>query len=294
MRAVRTGKMKNKLQIGVVLVYVAFVVWWASFQHVVTKQGLSVQWFGGTYGSVALIGTIIGFIAAKKWGGYKTVLGKALILFSLSLLAQEAGQLIYTYYIYGAKIQIPYPSWGDVAYFGSVLFYIAAAFYLTKAAGVKYSFKQRTSAKVVAIILPLVLLVASYLILLHGHQYNTSKPLTVFLDAGYPIGEAIYISIGIVALLLSRKTLGGVLRPAILLVLLALVIQYISDFTFVYQSNRGTWLTGKYDDLFYLTAYFAMTMALIRFQVAYKRLQSRPSIPLGDDSSVQPQPESES
>src|SRR5881392_3642318 len=109
---------KNKLQVFVTLVFLVYLGWWLSFQHVVENQGLTVQWFGGTYGVVALIGAIIGFFASRRWGGYKTLLGKSLMFFSLGLLAQEAGQLILTYYIYGSKIQIPYPSWGDVAYFG--------------------------------------------------------------------------------------------------------------------------------------------------------------------------------
>jgi len=277
--------MKNKLQIGITVIFLGFFAWWISFQHVVTKQGLSVQWFGGTYGVVALIGSIIGFAAARKWGGFKTVLGKSLNLFALSLLAQEAGQLIYTYYIYGAKIQIPYPSWGDVAYFGSVLFYIASVLYLAKAAGIKYVLNKPVY-RVIAFVIPVVLLCASYAILLHNHHYDTSKPLTVFLDAGYPIGEAIYISIGAVAYLLSRKLLGGLLKSAVLLVLLALVIQYISDFTFVYQSNRGTYLSGRFDDLFYLIAYFAMTTAMIRFHTVYSRLKNKP--PLAPNQSASP------
>ncbi len=269
---------KNKLQILVTLIFLGFVTWWASFQHVVAKQGLAVQWYGGTYGVVALIGAVIGFSTAKKWGGHRTVLGKALMFFSLSLLAQEAGQLIYTYYIYGAKIQIPYPSWGDAAYFGSVLLYIWAAIFLAKAVGVKFSLKKRLSYKITAAVLPLILLVVSYAILLHHHQYNTSKPLTVFLDAGYPIGEALYISIATVAYLLSRKMLGGIMRSGILLIILALLIQYISDFNFVYQSSRGTYLSGKYADLLYLIAYFAMTSALIRFRTIYHRLRTVPPV----------------
>jgi hypothetical protein len=278
---------KNKPQIAITVIFLGFVAWWISFQRVVSSQGICVQWFGGTYGVVALIGSIIGFSAARQWGGLKTVLGKALTLFSFSLLAQEAGQLIYTYYIYGAKIQIPYPSWGDVAYFGSVLFYIAAALFLAQATGIKYALKKRTTYKIVAVALPVILLTVSYSILLHHHHYDTSKPLTVFLDAGYPIGEAIYISIALVAYLLSRKLLGGVLRPAILLVVLALGIQYVSDFTFVYQSNRGTYLSGKYDDLFYLIAYFAMTTAMINFRVAYKKLKNRPALSFNDSSTSQ-------
>ncbi len=103
---------KNKLQIFVTLAFLGFLVWWVSFQSVVTQQGTSVKWFSGTDGLVALVGAIIGYTGARKWGGFKTVLGKSLMFFSIGLFAQEAGQLIYTYYVYGANIQIPYPSWG--------------------------------------------------------------------------------------------------------------------------------------------------------------------------------------
>jgi hypothetical protein len=265
--------LKNKLQLFVTLAFLGFIIWWASFQHVVVKQGLSVQWFGGTYGVLAFIGAIVGLITARKWGGHKTVLGKALLFFSLSLLAQEAGQLILTYYIYVSKIQIPYPSWGDVAYFGSTLLYLCGAFFLTKAVGIKFSFRS-AKYKAIAVLVPAVLLSVSYWILLHHHQYNWHKPLTVLLDLGYPFGDAGYISMAIVAYLLSRKMLGGIMRKGILVLIFAFVLQYIADFTFLYQSNRGTYLSGKTDDLLYLIAYFVATSAMIKFHTIYAGLKS--------------------
>lgn len=266
--------MKNKLQIFVTLVFLGFAAWWVELQHVVPQQGSEVSWFENTYGLVALIGAIIGFFAIRKWGGIKTVLGKALLFFTLGLFAQEAGQLIYSYYTQVDKIQIPYPSWGDAAYFGSVLLYITAGLFLAKVVGLKFSLKKNIAYKAIALLVPLILLVASYLILLHHHQYDTSKPLTVFLDAGYPIGEACYISVALVTYLLSRKMLGGIMKSGVLLVLLALLVQYVSDFTFIYQSYRNSYVPGRYDDLFYLIAYFVMASALIRFHVIYKKLQN--------------------
>ncbi len=276
--------MKNKAQLFLTLYFAGFLIWWASFQHVVHNQGLAVQWFGGTYGSVALIGALIGFMAARKWGGFKTVLGKALIFFSLGLLAQEAGQLIYTYYIYGAKIQIPYPSWGDVAYFGSVLLYITAAFFLAKFSGVKFSLKK-SHYKIIAVAVPVALLATSYWVLLHNHQYDTSHPLTVFLDFGYPMGQAIYISIAITAYLLSRKLLGGFMKRGILLVILALFIQYAADSAFIYQSTRASYLAGKWDDLIYLIAYFVMASAMITFHGIYRQVRAANSAERGNDRS---------
>lgn len=263
---------KNKLQIFFTLVLIGFFAWWVSFQHVVAKYGRSVEWFEGTYGLIALGGSIVGLSASRKWGGLKSTLGKALLFFSLGLFAQEAGQLIYAYYVDIDKIQIPYPSLGDVAYFGSTLLYIVAALYLAKAAGASTTLKH-VKYKFIAVVVPIIIIITSYLILLHNHQFDTSKPLTVFLDNGYPIGEAIYISIGITAYLLSRKFLGGVMRAGILLIIFALVVQYVSDFTFVFQGNRGTYVSGNYDDLFYLIAYFVMTTAMIKFLAIYNRLK---------------------
>jgi hypothetical protein len=272
---------KNKLQICITLVFIGFIIWWLSFQHVVSSQGASVNWFENTYGLVALIGSIIGLCAMKKWGGLKTVLGKSLLFFSLGLFAQEAGQLISSYYTQVAKVDLPYPSVGDVAYFGSVLLYICAVVYLSKMAGVKFAFKQPVY-KFIALAVPVILLAISYTVLLHHHQYDTTKPLTVFLDAGYPIGQACYISIAIVAYLLSRKIMGGIMRAGFVLVILALFIQYISDFTFIYQSHRSTYVPGKFDDLFYLTAYFVMATAMIKFLNIYKGLSNKAIAPKAD------------
>jgi hypothetical protein len=270
--------LKDKLQIFITIIFLSFAGWQLSFQSVVRAQGLSVQWFGGTYGVVALIGACIGFFTAHKWGGFKTVLGKALMLFSLGLLAQELGQLIYTYYVYGAKTGIPYPSVGDIAYFGSVILYILAAVFLGKAAGVKFSL-QRNVYKVVAIVIPAALLITSYAILLHHHQYDTHKPLTVLLDFGYPMGQATYISFAITAYLLSRRLLGGIMRAGISLIILALVVQYVSDFTFVYQNSHNLYVPGKFDDFFYLLAYFAMATALNKFRLIYVGLSKRAAGP---------------
>ncbi|HZP55388.1 MAG TPA: hypothetical protein VFB03_01295 [Candidatus Saccharimonadales bacterium] len=263
---------KSKTQILLAIIFLIYVIWWGSFQSVVEQQGTSVQRFGATYGVVCLIGATVGFLAAKKWGGFRTVIGRSIMFYALGLLAQEAGQIIYTYYIYGAKIQIPYPSWGDVAYFGSVLLYIYATILLAKAVGVKFSW-QRKRYKLQALLVFGPILSGSYWVFLHGYQYNWHKPITVLLDFGYPMGQAIYISLAVTAYILSRRILGGVMRAGILIVILGLVIQYISDFTFLYQSSRGTWLTGKYNDLSYLIAYFVMSSAMIKFNLTYKELK---------------------
>jgi hypothetical protein len=222
---------------------------------------------------MALIGAVIGVKAARKWGGFGTVLGKALMFFSLGLLAQEVGQLIVAYYVYVSKIQIPYPSLGDIAYFTSTLSYICGGFFLAKAVGVKFSLKS-DKYKTLALV-PLALLALSYWVFLHNHVYDFNKPVTVFLDFGYPVGDAIYISLALVAFLLSRKLLGGVMRAGILIFVFALSLQYISDFSFLYQSSRGTFLGGQWVDLLYLCAYFLMVTAMVKSLSIYNGLRNK-------------------
>lgn len=269
---------KNRAAQLTLVVFLIFVGWWISFQHVVEHQGSSVNWFENTYGLVALLGSMIGFFAVKKWGGAKAVIGRALLFFSLGLFAQEVGQLVSSYYTQIAHTDLPYPSLGDIAYFGSVILYLIAALFLAKAVAVKLSLKK-IEYKVVAVAVPVIILAISYFVLLHGYQYDTSKPLTVFLDAGYPIGQALYISVAIIAYLLSRKMLGGIMKAGIILVIAALVVQYVSDFSFLYEVHRGSYVPGKFDDLFYLIAYFVMTIALIRFHTIYNNLKVKTNSP---------------
>ena len=261
-------------QIVVILMFLGFFGWWLSFQSVVKDQGVSVQWFGATYGLMALTASTIGVVASLQWGGLKSTLGRALAFFALGLLAQEAGQLIYTYYIYGAQIQIPYPSWGDVAYFGSVLCYLTGAWFLTRVTGAKYALKRK-SYKVIAVVVPVVILAVSYMVFINGQEFDLTQPLTAALNVGYPLGEAIYISLAVVAYLLSSRLLGGIMKAGILSIIVALVIQYISDFTFLYESSRGTYLAGEFADLFYLIAYFAFALAMVKFVMIHRGLRKK-------------------
>ena len=103
----------------------------------------------------------------------------------------------------------------------------------------------------------------SYTLFLRSYEFDWSQPLKVFLDFGYPLGQACYVSVAILTLLLSRKILGGMMRGPILAILIALIVQYASDFNFLYQANQGTWFVGGYGDELYAISYFLMSIALM-------------------------------
>ncbi len=231
----------------------------------------SFAW-GATYNVLALFGAISGFIISKSWGGYKSVLGRAIQIFSVGLFLQSVGQIISSYYLFTTN-EIPYPSYGDLGFFGSVIFYIYGTKQLARLAGVKINLKS-FSEKILAILIPSVGLIASYLIFLKDHALDWSNPLSVLLDLGYPLGQALYVSIALLVFLFSRDVLGGIMRRPIFLFILALVAQYISDFTFLYQVSRELYIPEGINDLMYFISYFLMAISLISLGNVFNKIRN--------------------
>jgi hypothetical protein len=262
---------KNRIAQLVVVLFFVLTGWWISLQ--LSGNAADNNWFGIAYGSVALTGALVGLKISKRWGGLKSYIGRAIAMFSLGLFAQEFGQIAYWFYVFVLKSEVPYPSVGDLGFFGSIPLYIYGVVLLAKASGTRVSLKSLGN-KLQAFIIPLLLLVVSYRLFLRGYELDWSHPLTVFLDFGYPFGQAIYISIAILAFLFSRKLLGGLMRSKILLILFALLAQYISDFTFLYQTHNETWQANGINDYMYLVSYLIMALAIMNFGTLFNKLQS--------------------
>lgn len=250
----------------ITLLFFLLTAWWIYLQIFSNPDELRYQVFGGVYGIVAFLGAIYGLKTSRNWGGSKSIMGRSLLMFSLGLLSQVFGQLSYSYYVYYMLVEIPYPSIGDVGFFGSIIFYIYGVLLLGQAAGVKFTIKSFGN-KIQALIIPVVILTFTYIFFLQGYVFDWSNPLTVFLDFGYPLGAAVYISLALLAFLLSRKMLGGVMKYRILLILFALFIQYMSDFAFLYQAYNETFVAGGIVDFMYLISYLSMALGLLNLNI---------------------------
>lgn len=258
-----------------VFLFILLSIWWLVSPLIRSPQEERfIGDFPSIYAVVALWGSIWGVVIARKWGGMKSVMGRAIIMFSLGLFAQVFGQVSYWYYSYYQHIATPYPSIGDLGYFGSIPFYIYGVWLLGRASGVKVGLRSFTN-KIQAIIIPLIMLTVGYYLFLQEYEFDWSQPLTIFLDFGYPLTQAIYVSLAMVTYLLSRNVLGGIMKNKILFILFALVVQFVSDYTFLYQASRGTWLVGGFNDYMYLVAYLLMTLGLLQLNTVLVELQTR-------------------
>jgi len=232
------------------------------------------SYFGVFYGVIALWGGIWGLIIARQWGGFRSLFGRAIIMFSLGLFAQEFGQCAYTFYIFVLHVDIPYPSIGDIGFFATIPFYIYGAYLLAKVAGVKVTLKSYKN-KLQAIIIPVLMLILAYGLFIQHHSLSTidlGQPLRTFLDFGYPFGQAIYISIGILTYSLTRNILGGVMRPVILFLIIAFGAQFLADYVFIFFSDK--YYPGSVLDYIYAVAYFLMAFGILQLQTVITKLKN--------------------
>ena len=229
------------------------------------------EYIGNLYVGIAFIGATVGLKIAVSLGFNKSYIGKSILYFSLGLFAQVFGQIVYAYYILVKQVQIPYPSLGDIGYFGTIPLYTAGVIYLAKALGVKLIMKSYSQA-ISSIILPTLMLLVSYVNLLMNYQTSHTALLTMLLDFGYPLGQSVHISVAILILSLSKGVFGE-MKNKIRFIILALIAQYISDYTFIYQANEGIWITGGINDYMYFISYTLMSLSILQFATIQSKLK---------------------
>lgn len=248
---------------------------------------LLLWWIGGIFGLVdflphiwaesyqvmALIGGVFGIISSLRWGGHKSLLGRAIMFFAVGLLLQVFGQSVFGFYNLYLHVPVPYPSIADIGFFGSVIMYIYGSYLLFKVSGGIFSLRNNYN-KLIVLFLPLLALAISYYYFIGSAGLETTFSVKTLFDFGYPLGQALYVSMAVITLIMSKKYLGGVMKWSVLVLLAALLTQYLADYNFLYQALHGTWEYSGYGDVLYLIAYYVMALALIMFGRAYSRLKN--------------------
>lgn len=245
------------------IVFLVFLVWglWINFSGLQESDPLR-QWFTDSYWILPLIGGIYGLVTSKRWGGLSSVFGKAILYFSIGLLMQVFGQVVYSAYAIFGGVEIPYPSVGDIGFFGSIPLYILGLLQLGQTLRLNKAM-HKTSNMVLVTVVIVGLLTLSYTIFLKDYVIDLTMPLQVFFDFGYPLGQSLYVGLVALVYILSVGSLGGRLRHKVLFLLFALSSQYLADFLFLFNQSRGLWIEGGPSDMLYLIAYFFMGVSLV-------------------------------
>jgi hypothetical protein len=256
----------------IVTLFLILTISWAVLYISGLKEHTYNYLFGALYGIVALVGGVRALIISRKWGWTRSVMGKALICLGVGLLSQEFGQIIFSLYNIVLRVEVPYPSIADLGFFGTIPFYIAGILFLAKASGSQFTL-NKLSHRIQMILIPVAILIAAYVFFLKDYTFDWTHPIKVLLDFGYPLGQAVYVSIAFVTYSLSKNVLGGVMRNKILLLIIAFISQFIADYNFLYQSNSGSWYNGGYGDYLYLVAYFIMSVGIFELNTVVSNLK---------------------
>lgn len=221
-------------------------------------------WFADLYWVLPFGGAMYGFSSSRKWGGHTSALGKSILLFSAGMLLQALGQIFYSIYAHVFFVEAPYPSIGDIGFFGSIPLYVGGLWYLGKVLNLSKSLKLTKNFLLVVGVVAL-LLSFSYFVFLKDYDITEISLLQSVLDFGYPLGQSLYVGMASLVYMLSFGMLGGKLRSRVLLLLSALFTQYLADFTFLFRLSRDMFVVGGISDMLYLTAYFLMGVSLVLF-----------------------------
>lgn len=262
--------LQSKLAAVTLIIFLVFLFWWFEIFFTGAHDQFQNHAFGFIYGGFSLWGGIIGLLISKRWGGFNSLIGRAIICLSIGLLLQGWGQYTFWYLNSIMGIEVPYPGIPDIGYFGTIPFYIYASYLLAKSSGVKFSLSSLGN-KLQILIIPFIMLSVAYFLFLRDVPFDSEDFFGSLMDYAYPTGQALYISGALLTYTLSRKILGGIMKFPILFLILAFICQFLADYIYIYF--HADYFPGSFVDFFYLLAYFVMALGLIQMKITADNLE---------------------
>ncbi len=221
-------------------------------------------------GVLPFVASFKGFIAAKRWGGLSSILGKSVGALSAGLFFWGGGELIWSYYNLIAKVAAPYPSLADASYVLGYIALILSALFLVKLSGVNLYLKKRPSLWGLVVFVVIATTLASYYLLVVVARQGTllsdsSDKLKVFLDIFYPFADLLALTVATVIAIIAGKYVGGKLRQPIILVILGLATMYAGDVIFGYTTTKGTFYNADWGDVVLLLGMTILSSAVVYY-----------------------------
>jgi len=255
---------KDRRVVLLTCLFTFFTAWWLYLAFTQTNPlSLPVVVFTSSYGVITLLGGFWGYKIATRWGGRNSHIGRVVTYLTLGLLGEEVGQIFFTVTYFSNHFTVPYPSLADVGFVSSAAFYILALINLKRGLSIKFSKYSLRSRLALMIVIPFGALMLYSLVdsgyLFAGPDFTAS----VFFDTLYLVSYISYLMMAIVIAIFAIKSLGGVMRGRILLVLFSILLQFAADYNYMYESSRGVVLLPSVNDLLYVAAFFGVGLAIL-------------------------------
>jgi hypothetical protein len=246
------------------------VIFWAYLFVSHHNGGNLNYWYSFLFGLIPLVGGLAGMIKSGIWGGLRSSLGKAVFFVSFGLLLWGLGETIWSYYNFFKHVPAPYPSLADLGFAPSIFFWILGTAFLSVATGALFALKKSHVTKVIAVLVPLILLAPSYYLEVHVARGGVLIPkgetaLKTVLDIAYPFGDFLALTFAAIVYGLSYKYFGGLYRRAVIFILAGLAVMYCGDSIFSYATTKNTYYNADWGDMILTIGLFLLTFGILAF-----------------------------
>lgn len=255
----------TKVSVFLITFYILLLLWWLNINFFNIGDTSFNLAFAFAYGLIPIFGGIFGLVSSKRWGLMRSAMGKALFYFSIGLIAWGMGEMIWSFYNFVLKVEVPYPSAADASFIISWPLWMIGTFYLSIATGAKFGLKRK-GGKAMLFIIPIISFVVSYYLLIvvarDGVISSWDGLGKIFFDLAYPILDVAILIEAAIIYGLSLRYLGGRYKWPIIITLLGFVVNYFADFGFSYTTTVGTFFNGNWVDLLFTTAMFMLSFGI--------------------------------
>lgn len=81
------------------ILFIVISVWWLFIHPLIAEVNVAGKHiWSATYELISLLGGIFGLVISGYWQGRKSIVGRAILVFSIGLFLQSFGQIVYNYY----------------------------------------------------------------------------------------------------------------------------------------------------------------------------------------------------
>lgn len=244
------------LLIGEFLLLAALTIKYYWFNELNTDS--SKPFFALIFISLCITGGIICMKRMIDWGGYKSKVGKVLLLFGLVFLAWGTGLTIWLYYNVFLGVAVPFPGWPDLAFIFVNPCFITGFGLLGYIIALRNQ-QNQVQQKLYFFFIPICMsLVTFYFIYVLGHGVDSGieGTLSTLLNFYYTGGDIVALVVLMLVSGTSFNYLGERLRLPFTLLLFSIVVSYIADTLFAYTTAVGTYANGSITDFFYVLTLF--------------------------------------
>ncbi len=270
-RDVRSRSFMTGLYIGIAMLFIG-----AKVQGGTTEP---INFFTGFYLMIPLFSGLLGLEKSWRVPLENSNTRTFLRLFSAGMVFWSIGCVIWVYYNFHLKQEIPYPSWADAGYLTFLLCSTVGIFFLYRVAKADWWTTFKDVLKSIGLGSGFVLLIMSWA---HGgspSNYVAARELFKFLlDVSYPVVDAFNLTV--LMILIIRRSMNRKMKRALWWIAAGYLLVLLADLSFnIITSlpknsplgNRFGYYNGGPTDFAFATAFWILGIGLSYLPISNDR-----------------------